>query len=636
MGCCKSSTCELSRLRGECDLLRNQLAASTRSKPFTEDTVLLNGILEHLWPLISESVVKSLGELEPSIQLALSKLPSPLNKCSVKDTSHLGTKPIRFLSPGTAWSSETSFTVSATVEWDSNSSITLSFTGASLAIINFFLRGDFTVEFLLVPRKPFPYPPDIRFKIERSHLALAANLAMLHRTLLGVMSQKILEKSVFPNCQGFSLSSFSSSTSMSTDPLDVRHPPPEGLLSLNILVRLNTPGPAFVVETIFGSDIYSSDFKLKAGDDEFQLPNRCLVVRSCLHQQVIVKLRKKSASHGGAPGDSLEKASFFRARIADLIYRTRDGSWSPAFQLEGPDGLQSTANALTMSTQWWPCKRNEELRKDSEFSESSELISVGICSAQVPRSPESVFWVVARLENDLLPARRTGQKKAQVDNKDSFRAQKLAILEKYKMTKQDIATILEDPPQVKWLQSLDFVLSAYKGPRTSITSLTLELWQKAPGKTELKLGTTAVDLKSCCGRQFQKITIVDGSELVLEFRVRRSCFLQGSESNLHPDVGVQRLEENQENHDILNAVNAANAVSAASNALAAVGEAGAGALQVAMDEGILAVGTAYSGLSAAAQAGIEGFSPKKWGFSMDPDQPFPKSEGNPIEAKDTE
>jgi hypothetical protein len=75
---------------------------------------------------------------------------------------------------------------------------------------------------------------DIQFDIERSQLALAANLATLHRMLLRVMSQKLSEKLVFPNCQGISFSS--------VDLLDVRHPPAEGLLSLNIQIRLNTPG----------------------------------------------------------------------------------------------------------------------------------------------------------------------------------------------------------------------------------------------------------------------------------------------------------------------------------------------------------------------------------------------------------
>lgn len=178
IGPCPLESCSIARIHWHSEFLcqvlrlRSQLVTSVRSKPFTEDTVLLNGILEHLWPHISQSVAKSLaGELEPSIRLALSKLPSPLNKCSVKDNSHLGTKPVRILAPAAAWSSTSSFTISGRLEWDSNSSISLSFTGASLAIINFFIMGDFTIELLLVPGKSaaefvsavrafFPYPPD--------------------------------------------------------------------------------------------------------------------------------------------------------------------------------------------------------------------------------------------------------------------------------------------------------------------------------------------------------------------------------------------------------------------------------------------------------------------------------------------
>lgn len=474
--------------------------------------------------------------------------------------------------------------------------------------------GDFTIELLLVPGKSaaefvsavrafFPYPPDIQFDIERSQLALAANLATLHRMLLRVMSQKLSEKLVFPNCQGISFSS-------TVDLLDVRHPPAEGLLSLNIQIRLNTPG-AFSVETVFGSDVYSSDCKPKAGADDFQLPTRCFVVRSSLHQQILVKLRKKAAN-------GPEKPSFFRVRVADLIYRTREGAWSPAFQSDGPEGLE-TANALTLTTQWWPLCGPSESGK-----EAPELISVGICSAQVHEAcPGSLFWVVARLEDDLLPVRRTGQKRAIAnENQENWsrKAEKMAILEKYKMTKKDIAKILEDPPKVIWLQSLDFVLvSLSKAPCASTKRVTLELWKKAPAKSDVKLGAIAVDTGGSAGRQFQKIA-VDGGEVLLEFRVHRSFFIKNS-ADLPPDVGVQNVEP--ESHE--NILNAVNAVSAASNALAAVGGLGAGALAVAMDEGIAAVGGAYSGLSAAAQAGIEGLS-STWAFATDFEQPSRKSE----------
>ena len=152
--------------------LRDQLVSAVRSKPFTEDTLALNGVLEHLWPHLSDSIAKSLAkELEPSIKLALSKLPSPLNKCAVKETSHLGTKALKILAPQASWSSLSSFTVNARLEWDSDSSISLSFTGASLGIINFTIIGDFTLELLLLPGKSateflsalrvfFPTPPE--------------------------------------------------------------------------------------------------------------------------------------------------------------------------------------------------------------------------------------------------------------------------------------------------------------------------------------------------------------------------------------------------------------------------------------------------------------------------------------------
>ena len=89
-------------------------------------------------------------QLEPSIRLALSKLPSPLNKCSVDlQRSTLGTRPLRFLAPHASWSSPTSFTVSLRLEWDSDSSVYLMFTGATLGIVNLRVVGNLIVELLL-------------------------------------------------------------------------------------------------------------------------------------------------------------------------------------------------------------------------------------------------------------------------------------------------------------------------------------------------------------------------------------------------------------------------------------------------------------------------------------------------------
>ena len=51
---------------------------------------------------------------------------------------------------------------------------------------------------------------------------------------------------------------------------------------------------AVTVETVFGSTVYSSDFKAKNGSDALQLPKRCFAVHSILHQHIVVKLKKES------------------------------------------------------------------------------------------------------------------------------------------------------------------------------------------------------------------------------------------------------------------------------------------------------------------------------------------------------
>ena len=133
-----------------CLRLRQQLAAAT-SVPVAEDNVAVNRMLDHLWPYVAENTTRELTmQLEPSIRMALSKLPSPLNKCSVDlQRSTLGTRPLRFLAPHASWSSPTSFTISLRLEWDSDSSVYLMFTGATLGIVNLRVVGNLIVELLL-------------------------------------------------------------------------------------------------------------------------------------------------------------------------------------------------------------------------------------------------------------------------------------------------------------------------------------------------------------------------------------------------------------------------------------------------------------------------------------------------------
>ena len=155
--------------------LRQQLAAATQA-PVAEDNVALNRMLQHLWPYLAEHTTKELAsQLEPSIRLALSRLPAPLNRCSVDlQRSTLGTRPLRLLAPHASWSGPTTFTISLRLEWDSDSSVYLMFTGATLGIVNLTVVGNLIVEFLLCSggspgslrtllsglRLFFPTPPD--------------------------------------------------------------------------------------------------------------------------------------------------------------------------------------------------------------------------------------------------------------------------------------------------------------------------------------------------------------------------------------------------------------------------------------------------------------------------------------------
>ena len=77
---------------------------------------------------------------------------------------------------------------------------------------------------------------DIQFDIDRGQLAIAVNLAMLRRMIFQAISEKISEKLVFPNCQGFSLAE-------GLDTLDVKRPSVEGVLVVTIRSIDGIPEP---------------------------------------------------------------------------------------------------------------------------------------------------------------------------------------------------------------------------------------------------------------------------------------------------------------------------------------------------------------------------------------------------------
>jgi len=602
MGCCKSTTSlEVSRLRKECDLLRQQLAAAT-SVPVAEDNVAVNRMLDHLWPYVAENTTRELTmQLEPSIRLALSKLPSPLNKCSVDlQRSTLGTRPLRFLAPHASWSSPTSFTVSLRLEWDSDSSVYLMFTGATLGIVNLRVVGNLIVELLLSVsgearslrsllsgfRVFFPTPPDIQFDIDRGQLAIAVNLAMLKRMIFQAISDKWAEKMVFPNCQGLSWTS-------SLDILDIKRPSVEGILMLQItsINGLAEPGK-YIIEMIFGSDVHCAGCELDASSASLhgvcRLP---VLVRACAHQRLLVKLSRDWAG-------SHEQLGFLSLRAADLVGAARDGA--RVYTLESTDasiGTPAAKLSINISFDWRPVQAVQEEEAPPA------LLSVGIYSAMVPRV-DGVFWVVLRL-GSAGKTTRTSQKSPQHDGELQ---RKLQILQKYRIEASDLAEVLDDlGPEmlnhhgtwgkVEWLETVDFRLEPQ---RAGMPSLTIELWHKAPGKSETKTG--AHQLVPGSGRR--RSLAFEGSSARLQFRMQLAYFQKSS----YVKTALSSTPE----------ADPEAGISVAASAFASALDGGmvaTDAVTTAVNEGLAAMEGAYNGLSAAAAAGFEGIS-STWTYAM--------------------
>ncbi|CAJ1385700.1 unnamed protein product [Effrenium voratum] len=586
MGCCKSSpSLQAAKLQKECDSLRSQLAAFARSKPLTEDNLALNSILEHLWPHISSSTTKTLAqEMEPSIRLALSKLPSPFNKCCLDQRrSSLGSRAARLLAPRAAWCSPESFSVTARLEWDSDCAFYLTLTGASLGITNLLIVGDVVVELLICPgdslykllsgiRIFFPSMPDIRFDIDRAQLAVAANLGMLKRMLLKAISEKLAQRLVFPNCQGMK---FGVSGGVGEDLLEVKKPAVLGLLKLAALQFHGLEPGRYIIETVFGFDVNTTPYQHRLGHEPS--PDLCcrhLMVRSPSHQQILVKILREGAA-------AREQLCFVNIRLADLVYRSKDGRWTTG--LETDDPAFRDRYSITLAMRWWPCC-NPLMQQD----QPPALVSVGICSALVQE--DGRFWVVARVDGSESP-QRTGEKSAIALEQDASERQK-SILQKYKVSESDMAKIL-DCYKVEWFETLEFPVKRAPG------SLVLELWQKVPGKPDKKLGAVALDAGEGTHRSAKLSAADESSEIFLKFRVQQVRFESSPAAEVHLDTGAPVLEtEDPAWASVSNAM-----TTAVDSSIAATG-----ALAVVMDEGIAAVGGAYTGLSAVAQAGLEGFT----------------------------
>ncbi|CAE7719331.1 ppsA [Symbiodinium microadriaticum] len=508
------------------DRLRQQLAAAT-SVPVAEDNVAVNRMLDHLWPYVAENTTRELTmQLEPSIRMALSKLPSPLNKCSVDlQRSTLGTRPLRFLAPHASWSSPTSFTISLRLEWDSDSSVYLMFTGATLGIVNLRVVGNLIVELLLSSggsrslrsllsgfRVFFPTPPDIQFDVDRGQLATAVNFAMLKRMIFQAISEKWAEKMVFPNCQGLSWTS-------SLDILDVKRPSVEGILILQItsIKGLAEPGK-YIIEMIFGSDVHSACCELDARSASLHHVCRLpVLVRACAHQRLLVKLSRDWAA-------SYELLGFLSLRAADLVSAARDGARTYTLESTDPSiGAPASKQSINVSFDWWP------VHSAQEEEAPPALLSVGIYSAMVPRV-DGVFWVVLQL-GSAGKTTRTSQKSPQ---NDAELQRKLQVLQKYRIEDSDLAEVLDEVGpemlkqhagtwgKVEWLESFDFRLD----PRSAgMASLTVELWHKAPGKSETKTGVH--QLVPGCGRR--RSLAFEGSSARLQFRTQLAYFAKSSD-----------------------------------------------------------------------------------------------------------
>mmetsp|Transcript_17244 Transcript_17244/g.51677 ORF Transcript_17244/g.51677 Transcript_17244/m.51677 type:complete len:659 (-) Transcript_17244:273-2249(-) len=551
-----SSKSPIAAIAAKARLLRGQTADSTpghvAGDTFAES---LNGVLEHMWPAISAYVTRVLKEeVEPAVQAALPNAFRGLHFDG--DRCTLGHRPPELLRvtstkerQDTAEGPIENLVLRCRVDWKADCDICLvTPLGVSIGIKNLYVRGNLLVEMVnLITRPPmfeglrmfFLNPPELDLDFQGAGGGLL-NLGVIKAKILGAIEEQLAHSLVVPNRVGMKLD-------LDADIFRITSPPSEGILKVHVcgaqgLLPMDiiccgqgTSDP--YVQVRCGAHVFRSPTKSRTLSPRFSY--ECLIPISSLHQRVKLTLYDE---------DLMSQDDFLgKLKLPVSVLATYDQEVT--HNLQGEDGLAEGRGRVTLKSEWRPLAMHDgaaDLRGPG-------VLFTGVYGASgVPDYGEGALYYVVMSCTALLPGASSGPQETsrlekshapsdtwETEAKSVAMRSKMSVLEKYSVSEEDLAAVLEVDParlrqtmarkstgavdelaassavRVEWEQGYEFLVE-----RLGDATVTFELRCQSDGSSGSRLIGTGRWSASQSGHRALATVAFPGTTAALHLRIR--------------------------------------------------------------------------------------------------------------------
>lgn len=449
----------------------------SRREPFQND--FANKLLSWFWPYISEYISNTIREIvEPALKRALSAAFSSLGSSFAFDPNrcHLGSTPVevdRLDGHQSTQGDLNNVCFTAVVKWEGKPEVFFTMSKMELGVKDVRFEGIVRVECVGMQPKPLFFegmrmflvnPPKMAITFEGSFHSWL-NYASIKSMIIDTVADKIAERVVVPNRVAKLMSS-------EADWFQVAHPVPEGVLMITVLnceklpasdvnfLRANSSDPYVVVSS--GAHKFKSVVMKRNLNPKFNFACRFFV--ASVHEQYIdIEIRDH---------DKVSKDDFL-GKLSIPVLSIRD--WQEGkfcFQLEDEQGESGKNGKIWLSAEYFPILKHMHTA-DGGLQDSlngvdpngSVYIFAGVynCS-HVPQMKDGTkFWVEVNCDgawnspggSPIRMSEKLSQHGANWLNQDravreALLRKKLGLLQKYNVSSEDVAQILEvDPSQLE-------------------------------------------------------------------------------------------------------------------------------------------------------------------------------------------